>query len=262
MEDRQDRPWKAPPINRPRPLLRRKRTWIAAATVAVIIAVVVFVWGPWRTTRVTDGGELFADHLARVQSLILAENNRVTGSDRPWVSIALMLPIRTTDDPRNNSQDVLRHLQGAYLAQYWANHPNGDDKFGNDVPLIRLLLADTGGDGQKWQDTVAKLADMAQPKSGEYLVAVAGLGLSTDATQRAANALAATGIPMVGTVITATGLAAPGLFRVAPTNSDEAAAMINYLRSTPDWQSASATAPYKAYLVQDRAEDDTYVEDL
>jgi hypothetical protein len=212
--------------------------------------------------RVTDGSDLFADSLREVQGLIFDENERVISSGRPWVSIAVMLPIRTTDDARNTPEDARRHLQGAYLAQYWSNHPNGDDKFGDNAPLIRILIADTGREGNEWRDTVTQLGKMAKPENDERLVAVTGLGLSTDTTQQAVNALANEGVAMVGSVITATELDAPGLFRVAPTNSDEAAALMNHLKTTPAWKSASATTPYKAYLVQDRAGDDTYVQDL
>ncbi|MGH3939891.1 MAG: ABC transporter substrate-binding protein [Pseudonocardiaceae bacterium] len=226
-------------------------------------------WSSWHTVpvpeyivRVTDGSEPLAEDLARVLGLIHQENERVTSSDRPWVSIAVMFPLRSTDDARNNQKRARRHLQGAYLAQYWSNHPTGKDEFGTEAPLIRLLIADTGQDGQAWRDTVTELKDMVKPESGERLVAAAGLGLSTNATQEAVNELAAAGILMVGSVITATDLAAPGLVRVAPTNSDEAAAMIKYLSSTEDWKSATAATPYNTYLIQDRADDDTFVEDL
>lgn len=251
-----------PLIKWPRPWYRKLRWQITIVTIVGILTAALLWWCPWCTVRVTDGSDLLADNLREVQDLILDENERVTDSGRPWVSIAIMLPFRTTDDERNKPEDALRHLQGAYLAQYWSNHPNGDDRFGSSAPLIRILIADTGQGGQEWQDTVAQLGEMADPENSERLVAVTGIGLSTDATQQAVDVLADKGISMVGSVITATGLAAPGLFRVAPTNSDEAAAMIDYLKDTPEWRSASATAPYKAYLVQDRAGDDTYAQDL
>ena len=250
------------PINPRRPWYRKLGWQIIIVMVVTMLTAAVLSWSPWSTVRVTDGSDPLADNLREVQGLILDENKRVISSGRPWVSIAVMLPIRTTDEARNKPEDALRHIQGAYLAQYWSNHPNGDDKFGDNAPLIRILIADTGHEGQEWRDTVAQLGEMAKPGNNERLVAVAGLGLSTDATQQAVNALANKGISMVGSVITATGLAATGLFRVAPTNSDEAAAMINYLEDTQEWKSASATDPYKAYLVQDRAGDDIYVQDL
>ncbi|MCA1603952.1 MAG: ABC transporter substrate-binding protein [Acidobacteria bacterium] len=251
----------ARPLNPPRPWYRKPSWQITTVTLVGILAAAVLWWCPWCTVRVTDGSTPLADTLRTVQEMIHDENERVTGSRRPWVSIAVMLPIRTTDDARTKQGDALNHLQGAYVAQYWSNHPDGDEKkFGKDAPLIRILIADTGQDGQEWPDTVAQLVEMAH--SDERLVAVAGLGLSTDATQQAVNALADEGISMVGSVITATELAAAGLFRVAPTNSDEAAVMIKYLESTQEWKSASAASPYQAYLVQDRAADDGYVRDL
>jgi len=173
------------PINPRRPWYRKLGWQIIIVMVVTILTAAVLSWSPWSTVRVTDGSDPLADNLREVQGLILDENKRVISSGRPWVSIAVMLPIRTTDEARNKPEDALRHIQGAYLAQYWSNHPNGDDKFGDNAPLIRILIADTGYEGLEWRDTVAQLGEMAKPDNNERLVAVAGLGLSTDATQQA-----------------------------------------------------------------------------
>ena len=93
----------------------RKLLWqIVTVTVVAILTAAMVLWRPWSTVRVTDGSDLFADSLREVQGLIFDENERVISSGRPWVSIAVMLPIRTTDDARNTPEDARRHLQGAY----------------------------------------------------------------------------------------------------------------------------------------------------
>ncbi|MGH4023684.1 MAG: hypothetical protein ACRDRV_03775 [Pseudonocardiaceae bacterium] len=231
------------------------------AVVAVLVAGLLW-WCPWCTVRVTDGSDLLDDELELVESLIRKENDRVTNSGQEWVSVAVMLPIHPEAEPTAPVR-IIHQLQGSYLGQYWFNHPSGDDsQFGSDRPLIRLLIADTGYRGEDWPDTVAQLVDMARPGSDARLVAVTGLDQSTTATQAAVNELARHQIPMIGSLITATDLAAEGLFRVTPTNSDEALAMIRYLQQRDDWKLASAAQPYTAYRIQDRARADTYAQDL
>lgn len=237
-------------------------SWIAAIAVIATLVAVVALQSLWRTAQVTEGSTILADNLEHVQQLILAENNRVAASGQEWVSIAIMLPIRPAAGEPNTQVGALHQLQGAYLAQYWSNNPNGNDEFGSSKPLIKLLIADTGHNGQDWPDTVEQLADMADPRSNEHLVAVSGISHSTKATQDAVDQLAVHNIPMVSSTITATNLAAPGLFRVSPSNSDQAAAIIQYLKGTTEWRSASAAVPLKAYLVQDTADEDTYSDDL
>ncbi|MFD0428272.1 hypothetical protein ACFQ60_09480 [Streptomyces zhihengii] len=83
-------------------------------------------------TGVTDGSFVFADNLAAVSARIKAENERVR--DEPHVSVAVMLPM-TAAQPFEQRK-TLHEVQGAYLAQYRANHDSNSKK-----PAIRLLLA-------------------------------------------------------------------------------------------------------------------------
>lgn len=258
----QNGPQPADPINPRRPLYRRPRTWISAIVTIAVLAAAMYLWAPWRTVWVTDGSEVLANNLDHVQWLIHSENERVTASGQPSVSIALMLPIHPAEGEVNTPAWILHHIQGAYLAQYWSNHPSGGSEFGEKLPLIKLLLADTGPDGDNWQDSVAQLVDLANPEASEPLVAVAGLGQSAPATQQAVDELAKHDIFMVGSIISATTLIADGLVQVSPSNSDEAAAAIAYLRTTEEWKSASSTEPYKGYLVQDQAKTNTFADDL
>ncbi|MGH4014902.1 MAG: ABC transporter substrate-binding protein [Pseudonocardiaceae bacterium] len=267
----QDRPGAA--INPRRPPLRRPRTWITIVAAIAVLATTVSWWGPWRTVRVTCGQDVLTDGISDitakdfldVQGLIHDENERVIDSGRPWVSIAVMLPIRT-GDPYTLS--FLHQIQGAYITQYWSNHrldaPDDPTQFSDDAPLIKLLIADTGREGKEWPETVKQLMSC---KDDEHLVAVTGLSPSKEPTQHAINALANEGITMVSSTATATDLATNEIarehhFRVSPNNSDEAAAAIEHLETTTEWNSASSAKPYKAFLVQNKDNEDTYATDL
>jgi hypothetical protein len=214
---------------------------------------------PWRTTRVTDGSEIFATYLGHVEALILAEDKNVDNSGEPFVSIAYLIPIRRSQSDPLTDVAVLHQLQGVYLAQYWSNHPDGRPEFGSSRPLIKLLLADSGPLGADWKDTVKQLLNQAD---SENVVAVAGLGLSLTATQEVIKALDNVGIPMVAAVITSSRITADNLWRVAPTNSDEAAAILKYIEKTPIWESATPMKPYTGYLIQDKAARENYSADL
>jgi hypothetical protein len=251
------------PINPPRPWHRRRFTVVAAVALAVILTATAIIWRPWQTeplTRVSDGSTTFVDYLDEVSHLIQDENHRVAGSGRAFVSIAFMLPLRTGKENPKTTTSIRHELEGAYLAQYWSNHENADDdRFTSSAPLIKLLLADSGAAGSSWPDTVEQLVDRLD---SDHLVAVAGLGSSVTTTQSAVTALAAHGIPMFGAVVTSARLKGPNLARVSPTNADEAMAATHYLRTTPQWLAGTPAAPYKAYLVQDTAVEDSYAADL
>ncbi|MFJ3235513.1 ABC transporter substrate-binding protein [Streptomyces sp. NPDC086787] len=146
-----------------------------------------------------------------------------------YVTVALMLPYTAT--ARSSVSDILHELQGAYLAQYEANHnANGE------APAIRLVLANPGATSTHWELTIDQLGRMA--RGADRLRAVVGVGQSTDSNKRAVRELTRLGVPVVGSSITADDLANgqggkdpyPGLARVAPTNTDEARALASFAR--------------------------------
>jgi ABC-type branched-subunit amino acid transport system substrate-binding protein len=161
-----------------------------------------------------------------------------------YVTVALLEPFTAAD--ADNLNDTLHELQGAYLAQYQANHDSA-----GETPDIRLVLANPGTNGDHWEHTVDQLERMT--KGADRLRAVTGVGLSTENNKRAVKELTRRGIPVIGTSITADDLANgqngadpfPGLARVSPTNTDEARALASF---------AEVTAG-KALLVYDKPGD-------
>ncbi|MDX3245673.1 hypothetical protein [Streptomyces sp. ME18-1-4] len=155
------------------------------------------------------------------------ENDRLKAGS--YVTIALMLPY-TASTPSTLS-DIQHEVQGAYLAQWQANHTSN-----GQAPSIRLVLANPGATSDHWETMVDQLERMT--KSADRLRAVAGVGQSTDNNKKAVAELTARGIPVVGASITADDLAngrrgkdpLPGLARVAPTNTDEARALASFAK--------------------------------
>ncbi|GGW78226.1 hypothetical protein GCM10010503_65090 [Streptomyces lucensis JCM 4490] len=180
--------------------------------------------------------------LRDVVAAIGRENDRLKPGT--YVTVALMLPYTTASPTSQN--DIRHQLQGAYLAQYQANHEaNGE------APLIRLVLANPGATGGHWRRTVDQLTAMTT--SADRLRAVAGVGQSTDANKKAVEELTRRRVPVIGSSITADDLANgqqgedpyPGLARVAPTNTDEARALASFAKVSAG----------KALLVYDRPGD-------
>jgi ABC-type branched-subunit amino acid transport system substrate-binding protein len=105
-------------------------------------------------------------------------------------------------EPSNGTSDVslariADELRGAYLSQQYVN-TKGDLPFG-----IRLVLANEGSSEQGEGEVVSQLKQLTAFPG--RLLAVAGIGISVQATETAAQALGAGGanIPMFGAVTTA-----------------------------------------------------------
>ncbi|MET9479318.1 branched-chain amino acid ABC transporter substrate-binding protein [Streptomyces sp. NPDC006638] len=173
---------------------------------------------------VTDGAYVFRGHLTQVEKAIEKENDRIENSGEPYVSVAYMTSL-TLDGTDSNSDESVRHeLQGAYLAQY--RHNRGDLAAS---PKIRLLIANTGGGSDHWRYTVGEL--VKRKSTDDRLVAVTGLGPSTDENRAAVDLLSTRGIAMVASTMTATSIKDIHNFvRVSPTNADEAYAAAAYLK--------------------------------
>lgn len=194
---------------------------------------------------VTDGAYKFAGDLKTVETKIKAENDRVTkDKDIPYVSVAYMTSFTLTDTDTNSMESVRHELEGAYLAQQQRNL--------DATPRIRLLIANTGSHSAQWKHTVGELIDN---KDKNRLVAVTGLGPSTDENLAAIRKLSAGGLALVASTMTADNIRdIKNLVRVTPTNTDEAAAAAAFLKRNDGYATAQ--------VVKDAAKDDLYANTL
>ncbi|MFE7116072.1 hypothetical protein ACFU99_11700 [Streptomyces sp. NPDC057654] len=200
-------------------------------------------------TGVTDGSVVFAPALKQVTQRIKAENDAVAG--KTPVTVALMIPM--ISDNAAEQRELVEQTQGAYLAQYRANHRSN-----NQRPPVRLLLANPGHNYEFWRPIADRLASAAA-SGRENLRAVAGINISLDATEDALAYLTNTkGIPVVAGSLTGNDFANTperphafrGLARVAPTNSDQAAALGSY---------GAGKKPDETMVVEDLREGDNYL---
>jgi ABC-type branched-subunit amino acid transport system substrate-binding protein len=212
---------------------------------------------PHECVGVTDGGMSFDPALDQVFARIKAENDRVTKSGAPYATIALMIPMYF---PRLTAPVDRKHalweVQGAYFAQYRANH-----KANGRAPAIRMVLANPGLGGGHWRSVADRLARMAASPD-HRLRAVFGFDISLPTTQRSIDYLTnVKHIPVVGGALTADDIANTpqhphayeGLVRVNPSNTDQAAALAHADHGVPVRQTV---------LVEDARNDDNYITSL
>jgi ABC-type branched-subunit amino acid transport system substrate-binding protein len=219
--------------------LRRRRRTIAVVLGLVAVLAAASVWVVIRQLRscgdgvteldgecvgVTDGSYVFDPRLADLHRRIERANDEIDG--KPAVTVALVNSFTPDDTSALGIEEVRHTLQGAVLAQRYAN----SDEAGLGL-RIRLVLANQGAHQDGWEQVGEQLIDMTDDEDAP-LVAVAGMGVSTTRTLRAAQQLSAAGIPMVGAITTADQLnsdAIPGYMRVSPTNADYVQALRQYL---------------------------------
>jgi hypothetical protein len=199
---------------------------------------------------VTDGSYVFGRQLTDVEHAILKENQ---GLGAAHATIALLLPMTAPDAA--TQAEILHEVQGAYAAQFRANHL--DER----IPPIRLVLANPGLNSAQWPYVVRQLGQMTGPPTN--LRAVVGIGISTALTKAEVQSLTARHIPVVGGSISADDIANPtngpvgnqpfpGLARVSPTNREVATALIHN----------SDVNPRQAVLVEDTRKGDDYISSL
>lgn len=203
---------------------------------------------------VTEGAYTFDPLIADIQKKIKEENENVrngTYGDQPYVRVAVLMPMTMDDRSALSMERIRRSLWGAYVAQRRANSPDGG--LGDPTPLVELLLANEGSNQEQWRPVVDQLAGMT---TGEHpLVAVIGLGVSVDETQRAAEELSRHQVATVGAVLTADGLEVDDSFvRVSPSNSDYVEALREYLAYRDDLD--------RGMVVYDTYPDDLYTRTL
>jgi hypothetical protein len=161
-----------------------RRHWIASSLMVVVLLIglgYLALLRPWQTcgrgmtmtggrfnecVGVTDGAVSFSPDLGlhAVLLKIKTENDAVVGNGAPFVSIGYIVPLPR--DVTSGLLTALRHeLEGAYLAQWRANHRDGL----GDIPLIRLLVVNVG-DQAGWQDAVIPEVIRQATDPAEHLV--------------------------------------------------------------------------------------------
>ncbi len=247
----------------PLPPWRRPKLYLIVGIVVVLVAGGFVAWRGLLQARqcaegvarmdngecvgVTDGSFEFDPGLAGVQRLIHAENEAVRTSGKQYVSVALMVAMTLSEHDSTPIEWVRHHLQGAYLAQYRANH----DAATGDQPQVRLLLANPGTVLAQWAPVVEELD--RRKAAPDNLVAVTGFGLSLASAKAAMVRLSELNIPVFASTPTSDDLRdIKGLLRMAPANSDQARAAANYVKAT-------ATT---ALLIQDNAPAELYPKTL
>ncbi|MGA5166883.1 MULTISPECIES: hypothetical protein [Streptomyces] len=195
-----------------------------------------------------DGYAFEVPALKDVAKAIAEENGRLKAGE--YATVALLLPLTSTSPSMRTK--ILHEVQGAFAQQYEANNRSN-----NQVPKIRLVLANTGNGNAHWRPAVDALKAMTG--APHHLRAVSGIATSSTPVRHAVTELTRSGIAVVGTTITADDLTNgpgrkpfPGLARVSPTNSDEADALSHFGRVNAA----------KAILVHDARDGDHYTDTL
>ncbi|WP_158888220.1 hypothetical protein [Amycolatopsis anabasis] len=228
-------------------LRKRRRRRRVALVAAAVLLIAGGVWGVVTISSVcgslgsgvdevggecvgvSDGSYVFHPELAAVQQRIETENARVRAESPGYVTVALLDPLLPDADSALPPLQVRNRLEGAYTA---LRRVNTESVAGDPKPAIQLLLANGGDTDDQWRRVADRLTELSQEP--HPLVAVVGLGVSTDRTRRMAEQLSQRGIPMVGAVLTADDLDyehIPGLIKASPSNRHYVDALRRYVDS-------------------------------
>ncbi|WP_438483865.1 caspase, EACC1-associated type [Streptomyces sp. S186] len=212
---------------------------------------------------VSDGSVSFAPDLADITLRIRQENDRIDRiADGPSVTIAVMDAMTSSALAASSASSsgaprtrLLHELQGAQLAQYKANHI----EIKGPAPKIRLVLANSGGDGAQGASVAEQLRAMADD-AHHALRAVIGFSARTHNTADAIAYLMRHQVPVVtqsdaDDIVNAPQRpdAYPGLVRVSPTITEQAVSLGTLYRGI---------RPDEALVVEDTRYDDVYVKAL
>lgn len=193
---------------------------------------------------ITDGAYQFDPAfgaLAHVENAIRAEDQRVRDTGPGYVSVAYLMPISATGGVEP-IQTATKQLEGAYTAQYYANHHNVE----GTEPLIQLLIASSGTQAAEYGTAVR---DIENDVASQHLVAAAGIGISLDSTIAEVKELAGGTIPVFASSVTSDAFDnIPNMVRVSPSNSEDVGAVLSFIKPR------AATA----FLIQDTNQTDSY----
>jgi ABC-type branched-subunit amino acid transport system substrate-binding protein len=208
---------------------------------------------------ITDGshGPVFGAATADALRLIGEENARIAADpgDKGIVTIAYLVPIPPPGVEDDYASRLSGDVMGAAVAQQQANRTNTL----GDRPLIRVLVANVGDSAEPAPEPVQKLIEMTGSGFAEHkLMAVAVSGKSLDPLVGVIDELIAAEVPVLVSHLTAEQVtsvpvaADTSLARVAPTTSDEAAALAAFLRPSSG----------RALIVQNSDQEDRYAASL
>ncbi|MHA6629852.1 ABC transporter substrate-binding protein [Pseudonocardia sichuanensis] len=248
------------------------RAVIVIVLVAVLTYAVTVIVDRWRYCEadiargdgggcvgITDGshGPVFGAGTAEALRIIGEENARITADpgDKEIVSIAYLVPIPPPGVEDDYAVRLSGDVMGAAIAQRQANRTTTL----GDRPLIRLLVANVGDSAAPAPEPVDDLIAMAGPDFATHkLMAVAVSGKSLDPMIGVIDELVDAEVPVLVSHLTAEQVtSAPvaadtSLARVAPTTSDESAALAAYLRPSTG----------RALIVQNSDQNDRYAASL
>ncbi|RJL30790.1 ABC transporter substrate-binding protein [Bailinhaonella thermotolerans] len=207
---------------------------------------------------VTDGGFAFDRLMDPVQKVIKRQNDEV--GNKPHITLVYAGPMSVRDKGRGLLPGSPSELAGIAAHQRARNSAQ--------ELKLKVLVANVG-ERSRFADTVARsIVDRA--RRDPSIVGVVGLGQSVLETQRAIQALADAGLPIVGTVNTYDRTAetevgtSPFYFRVAPPNSRQAAAAAYWARSglPRDARGGGAYKAKTAAVLYDASPSDLYSPNL
>lgn len=193
---------------------------------------------------VTDGSYQFEPGnpaLVTVEDKIKKQDQWVRGTGKSYVSVAYLMPAAAGVE---NDSTFVGQLDGAYTAQYHANH--GGNNVQGTAPLIQLLIASSGVDADHYPVVDA---DIEHDVASQHLIGVAGIAISLVNTLHEVKDLTGDNIPVFGSTPTSDQFDnIPGFVRVSPSNKQEIDAVLSYIKPTDT----------RAFLIEDTNQSDIY----
>ncbi|GAA4545922.1 type 1 periplasmic-binding domain-containing protein [Amycolatopsis samaneae] len=196
------------------------------------------VWTGTECVGMSDGAfDLFQpsdDTTAQVSRIIHEQNLRAeqlhrAHPERPYITIVDLEAVTSSTGTVEGVTAERESLEGFAVAQLrQLSAPAASD------PIVRILHANAGRGMREGVRVAGMLRELAE--QDRSIVAVAGLDLSSDPTQRAITALSNAGIPMVASTLSADGLADnnPMYFQVTPQNRREAEVAAAFAQRLPE----------------------------
>ncbi|TDQ55132.1 hypothetical protein [Actinorugispora endophytica] len=212
----------------------------------------------------TDGSFPFDPRLESVQDRIREQNDAIDTKKDPYVTVVYFGQMSVRDPDADNSR--LAGVQGELAGLALRQEMHNDDAVNQGVPLIRLLLANTGP-GWAHGETVAERIGEEMRKDDSIMAAV-GFGQSLTTTTATIGALSKFGLPMVSSTATYDDIARIGeertdfFFPIAPSNTRLARQAAQWGWSGAESADGSLEPSRSAVAVADDSSTESYGVDL